>query len=185
MIAANLRYDPKMSKSLPPLQKRLLDAAQGYLARYEASVQSLRRVLKRRVERWSRAEGQAQEGAAAAIEAVIALLVGRGAVDDARYAASKTLSLFRGGRSARAIRAALASRGIAPELAEAALAGRCNEALHPEEPDIDAALRWAQKRRLGRFRPPAQRLAKRDRDLAALGRAGFSWEIARAVVDET
>lgn len=46
-----------------------------------------------------------------------------------------------------------------------------------------AAQAYAKRRRLGPYRRPDQRAAHRDRDLAALARAGFAYGLARRVVD--
>jgi regulatory protein len=174
-----------MSKSLASLEARLREAALAYLERYESSVQSVRRVLRRRVERWAlKSASPVEEGAFEAIEAVIGDLRRAGLLDDARYAGIKARSLFRGGRSGRAIGAYLAARGIASDTIGEALESRADEAEEGVEPDLEAALRFARKKRLGRFRPEHQRADKRERDMAALGRAGFSWDVAKTVVDE-
>jgi regulatory protein len=96
----------------------------------------------------------------------------------------KARSLFRSGRSGRAIGAYLAARGVSSEAIGEALESRADEEEEGVEPDLEAALRFARKKRLGRFRPEEQRADKRERDMAALGRAGFSWNIAKTVVDE-
>jgi len=185
MMQGYLRYHPAMSKTLPALQARLKEAALHYLERYETSVQSVRRVLRRRVERWAMKSGTpVEEGAFEAIEGVIADLQRAGLLDDARYAGVKARSLFRGGRSGRAIGAYLAARGVSSEAIGEALEARAEEVEDGVEPDLEAALRFAQKKRLGRFRPEHLREEKRDRDMAALGRAGFSWRIAKTIVDE-
>ena len=180
-----LRYHDAMSKTLPVLQTRLREAALAYLQRFESSTQSVRRTLRRRVERWAMKAGEpVEEGAFTAIEAVIEELSCAGLIDDARYAGMKARSLFNGGRSGRAIGAYLAARGIESSLIGDALESRAEEAENPEEPDLEAALRFARKKRLGRFRPPELRAEKRERDMAALGRAGFSWSIAKTIIDE-
>lgn len=180
-----LRYHPPMSKTLPSLSARLREAALHYLDRYETSVQSVRRVLRRRVERWAMKDGvPVEEGAFEAIESVIADLSRLNLLDDSRYAGMKARSLFNGGRSGRAIGAYLAARGVSAETIGEALDARADESGSDAEPDLEAALRFARKKRLGRFRPEEQRAEKRDRDMAALGRAGFSWHIAKTVVDE-
>ena len=164
-----------MSKSLA---NRLNEAALHYLGRYESSVQSLRRVLRRRLERWSKKEEwDIEEADFAAIETVIETLKRIGAVDDARYAEMRVSGMQRAGRSGRAIRAHLAVKGIAVDITDQAMAER------PDDADLEAALSLAKRKRLGRFRLPELRAEKRDKDLAALGRAGFSWEIAKRVVD--
>jgi len=174
-----------MSKTPPVLQVRLREAALAYLERYESSVQSVRRTLRRRIERWAMKEGvPVEKEAYEAVEAVIEDLQRAGLIDDSRYAGLKARSLFNSGRSGRAIGAYLAARGVSSSVIGDALESRAEEAENPEEPDLEAARRFARKKRLGPHRPPEQRAEKRERDMAALGRAGFSWTIAQAAVDE-
>ena len=51
------------------------------------------------------------------------------------------------------------------------------------DPDLAAGLAFARRRRLGPFRPAAERPARRLKDLAALARQGFDVELARRVID--
>jgi regulatory protein len=51
------------------------------------------------------------------------------------------------------------------------------------EPDLAAALTFARRRRLGPYRSAANRVEHRERDLAALGRQGFPYEVARRVIE--
>ncbi len=48
--------------------------------------------------------------------------------------------------------------------------------------ELAAAARLVRRRRLGPLRPRASRAEHREWDLAVLGRAGFSFEIARKVI---
>jgi regulatory protein len=183
MATGNLRYAEPMSKSPgphPPTMAELEAAALRYLERFAASAESLRRVLLRRVARSARAnDGEPAEG-----EALVADLLARyeaaGLLDDRRYAEAKSRSLSRAGRSLKGIRHYLAAKGVAGEVVEAAVSD-----LDTDMPDADlaAALAYARRCRLGPFRPADARREHRRRDLAALGRAGFSWDVARAVVD--
>ncbi len=142
-----LRYHFPMSKPLPVLSARLKEAALHYLDRYDSSVQSVRRVLRRRVERWALKSGvPVEEGAFEVIETVIADLQRTGLLDDSRYAGVKARSLFRGGRSGRAIGAYLAQRGVSSEVIGEALETRAEEGEEGVEPDLEAALRFARKR---------------------------------------
>ena len=49
--------------------------------------------------------------------------------------------------------------------------------------ELQAAIALARRRRLGVYRLAAARADYRDRDLAALARAGFSYDIARRVIE--
>ena len=156
-------------------------AALGYLERYSASRAQVARVLERRILRAARAGAEPDRGAARdAIGRVLDRLAARGLLDDARFAAGRALSLGRAGRSRRAIADRLRAKGVAQAAIEAALAG-----LDEERPEGDraAAIALARRRRLGPFRAPAQRVERRQRDIAALARAGFALALARRVIE--
>jgi regulatory protein len=88
--------------------------------------------------------------------------------------------LSRRGLGRRRIRERLAAKGVAAEDIAGALA---ELAADPAESELAAAVRLARRKRLGPFRGGAERRERRDKDLAALGRAGFGYEIARRVVE--
>ena len=48
---------------------------------------------------------------------------------------------------------------------------------------MGAAARYARRRRLGPFRAAPEREERRQRDLAALARAGFAYDVARRVIE--
>jgi regulatory protein len=150
-------------------------AAMAYLERYASSSENLRRVLRRKVHRRCRERGEDPAAFEAAIDEVVAKTQRAGLIDDARYAEARIASLRRRGGSTRAIRAKLAAKGVGADTLAAAL--------QPEEGDEEAAARaLARRRRLGPYRG-RDRAAFRDKDLAALARAGFGFEIARRTID--
>ena len=152
----------------------LLEAwALGYLGRYASSAENLRRVLTRRARRYS---PEAAQRAAGSIEAIVTRYRESGLLDDAAYAAARAATLQRRGGSMTAIRARLAAKGVAGEVAAEAIAGLHDRAA---DPDLAAACAFARRRRLGPFRRGA---ADRRRELAAFARAGFSRRIAEAVL---
>jgi len=154
-------------------------AALHYLERYASSVANLRRVLMRRIERAARAGVIDRTDGRARVDAIVERLRERRLVDDSTYADGRARSLSRQGRSRAAIARRLAEKGVDPEAVEAALSTLAEAG----ETDMRAALRFAKRRRLGPFRAAKARAERRERDLAALGRAGFSYEVARLVVD--
>ena len=157
----------------------LENAALHYLERFAASTSSLRRVMMRKVDRSLAHWGGDREEAAQAVDQLLAKLTGLGYLDDSAFAETKVRSLHRRGKGGRAIAAALAAKGVAPDLVRSALDGLADDV---PEPDRQAAILLARKRRLGPFRPSA-RAENRARDLAILARAGFDFETARSVVD--
>lgn len=172
MIAPAMKGPPK-----PLTPARLEKAALFYLQRYAASSGQLRAVLRRRLRRAEQA-GVAECGAAD-IEAVIDRLQRNGILNDAAFAEMKAASLARQGRSHRAMQRKLQQLGLeeAEQRAALAAAGLDGEA------ELARAFAFARRRRLGPYRAAAERAARRERDLAALGRQGFAYEIARQVID--
>lgn len=176
-----------MSKTREPrrvTKSSLENAALHYLERFSASAEALRRVLLRRVDRAARCHGDDPEDGALLVSQLVERYVAAGLLDDRQYATAKSKSLLRRGKSTRAIRQHLIGKGIAQDHIDAAMteiSGDVGDADTP--PDLAAALAYARRRRLGPYRPAELREVHRDRDLAALGRAGFSWEIAREVID--
>ena len=51
------------------------------------------------------------------------------------------------------------------------------------DPDLAAAIAYARRRRIGPYRTRGDREERRERDLAALARQGFGYDIARRVID--
>jgi len=187
MMSGNLRYAEPMSKPRPPkrISKSALEnAALFYLERFSASAETLRRVLLRRVDRAAKAYGDDPAEGAVLVADLVSRYQAAGLLDDQRYADGKSRTLLRRGCSQRAIRQDLARRGVATEVIDRAIDGLEKDFAQADQTfDQAAAEAYARRRRLGPFRSPDLRGAWRDRDLAALGRAGFSWEIARQVID--
>jgi regulatory protein len=150
-------------------------AAMAYLERHASSSENLRRVLRRKVEKRCRLRGEDPAEFHGTIDDVVARSVRSGLVDDSRYADARVASLRRRGGSRRAIQAKLSAKGVDREIIAAALAG---------EPDdeLTAAHALARRRKLGPYRA-GERAASRERDMAALARGGFAFEIARRVID--
>lgn len=170
----------------PITEDYLQRAALHYLERYSSSVENLRRVLRRKVRRSCHHHGTPPEAHEAEIEAVIGRCLRVGHLEDARYAEMRAETLRRRGLSTRMILAKLAEKGVASDLASAALQAVDARAETQDgetgDADEDAARTFARRRRLGPYRR-ADREERRDRDLAALARGGFAFEIARRIID--
>jgi regulatory protein len=172
---------------MPPNPERLYEAAVAHLARYAATEAGLRRVLARRVDRWARRAAETERAEAAnvetsdtieavaaaakaAIPGIIARLRAGGALDDNRFAESRAARLTRGGKSRRATLAHLAAKGIAPAMAQTAIAVDAQR-------ELAAACAFLRRRRLGPFGS-----AEPLQSLGALARAGFPQAIARTAL---
>ncbi len=177
-----------MSKTRPPKrvsQSSLENAALHYLERFSASAESLRRVLMRRVTRAAAVHGDDPAEGADLVEALILRYQQAGLLDDRLYAEARSQSLLRRGTPLMSIRRALCQKGVETDLVDAVL-GEMREDFTERGVDADlaAASAYAKRRRLGPHRSPDKRALHRDRDLASMGRAGFSWEMARKVIDD-
>lgn len=158
----------------------LENAALHYLGRFASSSENLRRVLMRRVERSVRLHDSDRDEGRAAVDRIVARFQASGLVDDRAYAEGRTIALHRRGVPARGIRARLAEKGVASGHIEAALAGLAETG---DNTDFAAAVNLARRRRLGPYRSSSARTDTREKDLAALARAGFSYDVARRIVE--
>jgi regulatory protein len=151
-------------------------AAMHYLERYAAPSAQLRRVLQRKIALSCRHHGDEPAQFTAMLDDVVARCLSSGLVDDARFAEARAASLRRKGQSARAVAAKLSAKGITRELA-------AQHSATDEGQELAAARIAAKRKRLGPW-SRGDRLANRQKDLAALARAGFRMTIARSVIDD-
>lgn len=90
----------------------------------------------------------------------------------------------RRGNSSRIIRAKLKQKGLGGDIIDQALAALSDD---DEDPERTAAIRFARRRRLGPFSlcrsENNSKETQREKHLAAMARAGFSYGIARHVID--
>ena len=174
------REKPRRRKPRKASPKSLENAALYYLKRFSSSEENLRRVMMRRVECSARAHGTDREEGAAWVDELVAKLARAGLVDDRRYAEGRVHALHARGTSIRLIIAKLREKGVPAEIIEESI-----QALKDEQPDaeLEAAIRFARRRRIGPFRikPPVE--GRREKDLAALARAGFDYGTAMKVAD--
>ncbi|MTJ81142.1 MAG: RecX family transcriptional regulator [Telmatospirillum sp.] len=162
----------------------LENSALHYLSRFAATEQALRRVLMRKVDRAAQAHGDDPAEGGRMVEALIARYRRAGLLDDRRFAEGRTQTLLARGAPLRSIRQTLCRQGVDGDLAGAVIDALREElADRGEDADLEAALAYARRRRLGPHRPEEKRALWRDKDLASMGRAGFSWELARRVID--
>ena len=110
------------------------------------------------------------------IDEVVAKSLRAGLIDDTRYAEARVATLRRRGGSARAIQAKLSAKGVDRTTIAAVLEDG------DEDDEEKAAHALARRRKLGPYRP-GEREPYRDKDLAALARVGFRFDVARGVID--
>ena len=158
---------------------RLENIALHHLDRFSTSSENLKRVLTRRVLKSARHHNTDQEQCAAWIDTLIERYQECGLLDDPAYARAQVNSHNRRGKSVRAIRALLRQKGVTAADIDLAIEGLAEN--HPD-PDLAAANAYARRRRLGPYRTREVDDKAREKELAALARAGFSYGIARRIV---
>jgi len=154
-----------------PLDEQSLEqVALSYVGRYGTTRSKLATYLRRKLRE------QGWDGAAEPqLEALVERLAGLGYVDDRAFAASRAASLGRRGYGERRVSEALRAAGIDEEDSREAREEARRGAWQ-------AALRFAERRRIGPF---AEREADRPGQQKALGamlRAGHPAELARRLV---
>ena len=151
-------------------QARLEELALAYVARFATSAAKLERYLARKLrERGWEGEGEAP------VVALVARYVEAGYVDDEAYARTKSGSLLRRGYGQRRIAQALGAAGIDQEIREAVRVG-------PAEAR-QAALAMARKRGFGPFGRALPDKIQREKQIAAMLRAGHRLDSARELIN--
>ena len=157
----------------------LENSALYYLQRFSTSTENLRRVMMRKIDKSCAYHDSNREDAAELLDQMIKRFLSSGLLDDQVYAKARVTSLHRHGSSQRQIRGKLLQKGLAADVIDKALRSLNNEANNPE---LEAAVTYARRRRLGPWRDPATREERQEKDLAAMARSGFSYDIARRVI---
>ncbi|HEX4848215.1 MAG TPA: RecX family transcriptional regulator, partial [Novosphingobium sp.] len=149
---------------------RLEELALAYVARFATSAAKLDTYLRRKLrERGWEGEGEPP------VAALVSRFVAAGSVDDAAFARAKSGSLLRRGYGQRRIGQALHAAGIGEDI---------REEVRPGEGEARrAALAMARKRRFGPFGTGAADRAVREKQIAALLRAGHRLDSARELVN--
>ena len=154
----------------------LENAALYYLQRYASSAENLRRVLRRKIMRSCAFHKDVPDAFYPIADELVARYIASGLLDDKVFARSKVSSLRRQGKSAKAIHAKLQAKGLGKDDIGTALEEQDTE---EEDADLAAARRLVKRKKLGQTKDAA----KRQKELAVLGRAGFSYETAKAALD--
>jgi regulatory protein len=150
-------------------RKRLEELALRYVGKYATSRAKLIAYLERKLRErgWSEAEEPGLEALASRFSEL-------GYVDDASYALSKSRALISRGYGRRRLEEKLRQAGIDETDGREAREHAGAEAL-------DAALRYARRRRIGPFASELPDRAAREKAIAAMVRAGHDLDMARAI----
>lgn len=180
-----MKKDPKV-KEISVVHLR--QVALWYLERFGGTRLRVQAALKRRVVRAELAHGSKPE-ADTWIQEILDELENLGYINDAAFAAARVAKGLRQGKSPRLIAQDLATVGLDPALAQAALA---DAGVKDRQTQLQAALTYARKRGLGVYRVSRANLVPKKpdttdldttdqdrRDLARMARRGFTFDIAQ------
>jgi regulatory protein len=170
MDDAGTRQERRKRAPKPLDSARLEELALTYVARFSTTASKLERYLRRKL----RERGWDGEGAPP-VERVVERYVGLGYIDDEAFARARSGGLLRRGYGARRVRQALGEAGVGEEV---------RERVRPGEGEARrAALTLARRRRFGPFGGEAPDKALREKQIAAMLRAGHPLDNARQIVD--
>ena len=167
MSRRNNMSAPRTPKPLDAEALNML--ALAYLGRYATTRAKLRHYLVRKLA----SRGWDGDGEAP-LDAIVARCADLGYVDDAGFAVARGAALTRRGFGEQRVAAALRAVGI-----DAETAAPVRETARAEA--LEAALRFARRKRIGPFAAEDPDRDQRRRNLAALMRAGHSLDVARRI----
>ncbi|MBR2299875.1 MAG: regulatory protein RecX [Alphaproteobacteria bacterium] len=177
----NSKTQPQKQKALKKITKiRLKNIGLYYLERFESSVQNLRDVLKRRVDRYAYQNPDFDKNQAYLwIEEILADFQNWNYVSDERYALLKIKDYLATGKSARYIKTKLKMKGIDENAIDDLIE---KEEYNPKE----FALKLAKKRKIGPFRQnDDERKENRQKDMGILLRAGFDYDVVCDILGQS
>ena len=164
MTARRTRRAPR-----PLDESALHELAIAYVGRFATTRAKLRVYLARKI----RERGWEPQRDADLI-GIANRLAEQGFIDDSGYAETKARSLTARGYGKRRVVQALRGAGIAEE--DSADARR-----HSDEQAVAAALRFAERRRIGPFAAVAAGPKDKEKAIAAMVRAGHGFDLARTI----
>lgn len=161
----------RRNRPAPPLDAPALERlALRYVERFATTRGKLADYLRRKIRE------RGWEGTPADPDGVADRMAALGYVDDRAWAAAKAGAMARRGLGERRVDQALKAARVGGEDAASVAPAVADEA-------VASALRFARRKRLGPFAEARADRAVRQKQLAAMLRAGHPFALARAVVD--
>ncbi len=163
--------DPPRKPPRPLDEARLEQLAVAYVGRFATTRAKLAAYLARKLR-----ERGWEAPRPPATEALVEKLARLGYVDDAAYALAKARSLGARGYGRRRVTMALRAAGVGEDDSRPAQAASIEQA-------VTAALRFAQRKRIGPFALARPDPKEREKALAAMLRAGHDYALSRQIIE--
>lgn len=178
----NIKDSRKRPAKKPPkkiTERYLYNSGLAYLQRFPASTPHFRRIMGRKIDRsCNYHKEQNREECLTLLESAIQTFERQGLLNDAAYLQGMVTSLRRRGLSTQAILSKLQQKGLPQEAILPALSSYDTDNAGIVAPDMAAAILLIRRKKLGVFRSPG-REENMNRELSALARAGFGFDIAQ------
>lgn len=178
----------KRGKKIPKkiTETYLHNAGLYYLQRFSASAGHFRSVMMRKVRKSCAAHPEQDPAECAAmVDRLVEKFTSAGLLNDEIYARGMVSSLRRQGKSKRNILLKLAVKGLDAETAQTKLAEfDTEEGEGSAQAELAAAATFARKKKLGPYARPGTE-DRRQKDFAAMARAGFSYDVAQKILGGT
>ena len=158
--------------------EEIKELALKYLDKYQPSKKSLQVYLFRKA-----IDGQSNSVEKSEIlkkiEIVINDLEEKGILNDTLYSELKSQNFLKRGYSLNKIKQHLSQKGISQELLKQTIEKIQNDNTNP---DFYSAIRICKKRRIGPYRPDANKEIFYKKDMGVLARSGFSYDLSKEVL---
>lgn len=165
----------------PLTEKRLYNITLFYLSKYDASSAKVRQMLLRRIDKARQAGLDIPTDIYNYVEVILKKMKELGYLNDNRFAENQVRILLRQGKSTSFIFQKLSQAGISPEIIQAYLTEQ-------EASDTEQAFHWLKRHKKGGFRISSNQTDSMEllkKDLAALGRQGFSFYCAKKALTQS
>ncbi len=158
--------------------EEIKELALKYLDKYQPSKKSLQIYLFRKV-----IDGQSniieKSEILKRIENVLNDLEEKGILNDSLYSEIKSKNFLKRGYSLNKIKQHLTQKGISSDLLKQTLEKIQNDHVNP---DFYSAIRICKKRRIGPYRPDANKELFYKKDMGVLARSGFNYDLSKEVL---
>ncbi len=160
----------------------LYNSALAYLQRFPASTHRFRQVMNRKIDRSCRHHTDlTREACRDMLDALVQKLTQMGLLNDPGYLKGMVSSLRRRGLSSSLITLKLSAQGLSQDDIKTALSDHAQSLDDHMNAELRAAIRYCARKRLGAFRTREPKSP--DKELAALARQGYGFDMARAALE--
>jgi regulatory protein len=158
--------------------EEIRELALKYLDKYQPSKKSLHIYLFRKVMDSQNNTIEKSE-VLKRIDIVLNDLEEKGILNDELYSEIKSKNFLKRGYSINKIKLHLSKKGINPNLLKKTIEKIQNDNVNP---DFYSAIRICKKRRIGPYRPEANKEIFYKKDMGVLARSGFSYDLSKEIL---